>query len=1267
MDHCRKEQKKTNPRETANIFSLLTFAYVGSLFKKAFKLDLHEDDIYEVLNQHRAKKCGDLLEREWLSEKNRSKKPSVSRVMWRCYGKRYLFRGFIDFVFNTINSIIRPYVIAHFVAYFAPGQTVLTRNDAYFYGCGILVIHFVALFYNHNYMIWIQMFAIEMRTAFSSLLYRKALKLSSAGTTDTNLGNIVTLITRDVQAFVTVIFSVNDAWVSITQVLVICYLLFNKVGVVSFVGIGILISVFPFQVYISTWVTKFRLQTCQKSDERLQLSQEILSTIRIIKMYTWELFFTQKVTKARKEEMRKLVLGFYCRRVIIITGVMFLNFGFYMLIMACIWAGVSTDTTIIFYILSNFRDLRHFLAIVMPMGMGNVSEFVSSYKRLVKALKSEELVEEITQEDPKSPPFIKLKEATVKVRGHEILKGVSFQISPGLTVITGPIGCGKSTLFKTILKDIPLESGSVLTQGRISYASQDPWLFPSTIRQNILFGEPYQAKRYNEVITACALTFDLSLFEHGDETILTDRGLNLSKGQQARINLARAIYRSSDIYLLDDCLTALDASVQVYIFNECIKKFLKNKSCVLVSQNPSHIQQADYVIILEDGTVKDVGKPSEQIIREAKEVVDHGVDLQKQEKQQIKEDNSADFDNEVTDDIKLLEKDEKSTKKIYSEVKKQGSVDWRVYKQYFIYGGGFLFVLFNISMRGSTQFAVSYAERLLTKWVDKKQIVLNIEKNISTNPLSNDTLFPSLSLAKSIEQDTFRLYSVFVMLGTGMELLTTYALLEFCRRASVNLHKAMIKKIINSVMMFFDTHLIGNILNRLSQDMLSVDEYLSAVLDQCCRTIFNVGGIVFLVTLVNPSGAFIIALIFALAFLMRKMYLPAGRSLKRLEAASRSPMIGHLNATLEGVTTVRASKVQGILIEEYNRHLDLYTSASFTSMCSARAFGFFIDLICSLFIVFVVIKFLFFNKDNTAGDIGLTITQVSALSISITWCVRQFTELENYMTSLERILEYTNIKTENKEGAEINNWPSLGSISYQNVYLSYEGNTHYVLKDLNFEIKPTEKIGIVGRTGAGKSSIISTLFRLYEVQGKILIDGVDIKTLSLDFLRKHIVVIPQDPTIFSGTIRSNLDPLNEFEDKDLWNALQTVGINDSITNLEQPTNSNLLTFSSGQKQLLCLARALLRKNKIIVMDEATANMDHETDKLLHKIIKENFFDCTILTIAHRLHSVLGCDKVMVLDRGEIKEFGEPTRLLENKEGIFYNMVQQNKRNDVLVE
>ncbi|XP_074030946.1 probable multidrug resistance-associated protein lethal(2)03659 isoform X3 [Leptinotarsa decemlineata] len=1051
MDHCEKRKRKQNPRETANIFSLLTFAYTGGIFRKAYKKnDLDAEDIYEVLERCNSKKCGDKLEKLWISGATRNKPPSVYELIWQGYGRKYLLWGCAEMTWVIFKIIMEPDSVSKLVSYFNPGQTELTKFDAYYYAALILFLNIANSIFYHNYDLILLLIGFEMKAAFSSLLYRKSLKLTPESLAEVTVGNLMTLITKDVHMFATqMLFVVNDILVGTVQTCIACYLLYSKIGYLSFIGTGVFLSAIPLQVYIGKYITKLRLETGEKTDERLQVTQEVLSTIKTIKMYTWEQYFKEKIN---------------------------------------------------------------------------------------------------------------------------------------------------------------------------------------------------QARRYQDVIRVCALSYDFSLFDKGDETIVCDRGMNLSKGQQARVNLARAVYKDSEIYLLDDSLSALDPHVRDYIFKECVVKYLKDKTCILVSQTIDHIQRSNNVIVMEKGSIKEIGEDCGNRI--------HGIH---------KAASNIDLENDSNDDDtdkKIVETDV-TTREIYSEFKKKGKVDIMVYKKYIVFGGGVLLLLLNVILVGLAQGSESYSDKLLTKWVDEKQHVLDMKAAPSLNNSATFSFIDyikELKDAESQEQSTFNIYTIMMIASTILALTKTYVLLDFCRRASVNIHKAMVENVVSALMSFFDSHFIGNILNRFSRDLLNIDEPLPFALTGCFANIFSLIGIMILIATVNSIFLLYAFIVFCLLLVTGKCYLPAGRSLKRLEAITRSPMIGHLNSTIEGLTTIRSYSAQAILTEEFDKHQDLHTSAHLMSICSMRGFTFFMDALCSLFTVLVVMKFIIFDEGTSAGNVGLALTQIFTLGGTIQGGVRQWTELENLMTSAERVLEYTQIKTEPQGGRTMKQWPKNGAVEFDNVSLAYNSK-EIVLKNLTFDVAPLQKIGIVGRTGAGKSSIVSTLFRLYEIDGKVLIDDVDINTLSLKFLRGKIGIIPQDPILFSGTIRSNLDPFGDFTDRELWNVLMRVGL-DICANLDTQVAIDGSTFSSGQKQLICLARAMLRSTRLLILDEASANIDRDTEIVLEKIIEENFSKCTIFKIAHRIPSILRCDKVLVLDAGELKEFDSPLALLKNKNGLFYNMVNQ---------
>ncbi|KAF2900927.1 hypothetical protein ILUMI_05259, partial [Ignelater luminosus] len=536
---------------------------------------------------------------------------------------------------------------------------------------------------------------------------------------------------------------------------------------------------------------------------------------------------------------------------------------------------------------------------------------------------------------------------------------------------------------------------------------------------------------------------------------------------------------------------------------------------------------------------------------------------------------------------------------------------------------------------------------------------VNLEQYVDEMQMNNSTV------VEEIDRDVITyIYSAIIAATIIMALLHSVFYFVFFMRASVNLHDRIFGTISYATMRFFNANPTGRILNRFSKDMGIIDEYIPFVLSDVLEIALLAIGTIVLTGIVNPWLVLPSIGLLVLFYLLRLVYLETSRSVKRIEGITRSPIFSHMTASMHGLSAIRAFSAQRTLIHEFDTHQDLHSSAWYMFISASRAFGLWLDCICTLFISAVIISLLALNRDYYGGDVGLIVTQYLSLTGVLQWGMRQWSELENHMISVERVLEYTKVETEpvRKQISVLpKSWPDFGKIVFQNVSMRYIPNDPPVLNSLIFTIYPQEKIGIVGRTGAGKTSTIAALFQLYDIEGSIIIDDVDTTKLPLEELRSKISIIPQEPVLFSGTMRKNLDPFEEYSDDIVWNALEQVELKDVVAEIPAGLNAKVSesgsNFSIGQRQLVCLARAIIRNNKILVMDEATANVDPHTDALIQRTIRKKFANCTVITIAHRLHTIMDSDRVLVVDAGSVVEFDHPYNLLQKTDSIFYTMVQ----------
>ncbi|XP_055853123.1 probable multidrug resistance-associated protein lethal(2)03659 [Episyrphus balteatus] len=1339
MQSMKADALPQNPRERANPLSFLCFCYTLPTFWKGRKKVLDSSDLYSALKTHKSDTLGNKLCAAWdnqlLRKSKTGKEPSLLRATLAVFGLQFSLFGLVLFFIEVGLRITQPLFLGGLVTYYSVSESPDTIMTAYLYALGIIVCSALNVMFQHPYMLGTMHVGMKMRVAMCSMIYRKALRLSQNALGDTTAGQVVNLISNDVGRLDLATIFVHYLWLGPLQTIVITYLMYQQIGISSTFGVAFMLLFLPLQAYLGKKTSVLRLRTALRTDERVRLMNEIIQGIQVIKMYAWEIPFGKMVALARKKEITPIRNVSYIRG-ILLSFIMFLTrVSIFTSLVGYVLLGYVLTAKQAFMVTAYYNILRTTMTVFFPQGISQLAEALVSIKRIQKymlydetnvrdkSLDNNELDDDVTtsnqstivkghdtingngKHQEKQPMVVANGNATLSEAGVIIsnlkskwnsasteytLDDVNLRVQPGtLVAIIGPVGSGKSSLIQTILGELTPESGTVTVNGTYSYASQEPWLFTGTVRQNILFGQPMDKHRYRVVIKKCALERDLELLPHGDKTIVGERGASLSGGQKARISLARAVYRKTSIYLLDDPLSAVDTHVGRHLFDQCMRGYLRENIVVLVTHQLQFLQHADQIVIMDKGKVSAVG--SYESLRES------GLDFAKLLSDPESNENE---DGTLSRSGSRLYKRQNSESSLKSaadscvgedapmevqEVGGQGRIGLDLYKQYFRAAGGFLLFFVILMLFLVAQILASGGDYFLSYWVNKRGTPNTPEVPENIKSSNNDTFIvttpPNMivqGISKFLEEVGMDKINdaVDIYIFTGITVLTI--VITLCRsffffscamRASIYLHNAMFQGVTRATMYFFNTNPSGRILNRFSKDMGQVDEILPSVMIDVVQIFLQLIGIVVLVSLVNPVFLLPTAILGVIFYYLRVFYLKTSRDIKRMEAMTRSPVYSHLSASLSGLATIRSFGAQRILITEFDNHQDLHSSAFYLFISTNRAFGFWLDCFCVAYIAIITLSFFIFPPEN-GGNVGLAITQAIGMTGMVQWGMRQSAELENTMTAVERVVEYDTIEPEGAlesapEKKPRKEWPEDGKVVFDNLSLRYfpDPKSDSVLKNLNLEIAPCAKVGIVGRTGAGKSSLINALFRLSFNDGSVIIDQIDTNEIGLHDLRSKISIIPQEPVLFSGTMRYNLDPFDEYSDEKLWDSLDEVKLKKVVSDLPFGLQSKISeggsNFSVGQRQLVCLARAILRENKILVMDEATANVDPQTDGLIQTTIRRKFKNCTVLTIAHRLHTVMDSDKVLVMDAGRAVEFGSPYELLtESTSKVFYGMVNQ---------
>uniref|UniRef100_A0A674EM84 Multidrug resistance-associated protein 4 n=1 Tax=Salmo trutta TaxID=8032 RepID=A0A674EM84_SALTR len=1164
--------------------------WVTPLFSIGNKRRLEEDDMYQVLPDDASQVLGEELQRHWDKEVRMAAKelrmPKLTKAIVKCYGKPYAVLGIFSFTVEVIK-VIQPVFLGKLIQYFEKydPDDMDALYEAFGYAAGISLSTVALTVLQIHYYYHVLRTGMKIRVAVCHMIYKKALCLSSAAMGKTTTGQIVNLLSNDVNKFDEVTTNLHYLWIAPLQAVVVIILLWYEIGPSCLAGVAVLVLLLPLQTMFGKLFGSLRSKTSALTDNRICTMNEVVSGIRIIKMYAWEKPFSALVNDVRREEISKIMSSSYLRGLNMASFfaaskiIVFITFAVYVLL------GNTISASRVFVAVSLYGAIKITVTLFFPQAIEKVFETIISIRRIKVLSRSSVSCIAMKCNFSLSPQCLDTPS----------LQNLSLTVkSEQLVAVIGPVGSGKSSLLSAILGELPHDKGVLRVKGQLTYTSQQPWVFPGTIRSNILFGKELHPQKYEKVLRACALKRDMELLPDGDLTVIGDRGATLSGGQKARVNLARAVYQDADIYLLDDPLSAVDAEVGRHLFEQCICGILKNKPRILVTHQLQYLQAVDQILVLKEGHVVARGTYSE--------LQHSGVNF--------------------TSLLKRDEEEEPQTNNNHSVVKhafSQNSISSQNSE-----------VSHTSSMHsvkdGAEQLSVAYVlqDWWLAYWAGEQE-KLNINGTVIVQNGLNITQELDLGFYMGI-------YAGLTLASVIFGFARSLVMFNVLVKAAQSLHNRMFNSILRTPVRFFDVNPIGRILNRFSKDISQLDSMLPNTFVDFSQSILQNIGVVVVAASVMPWILIPVVPLLIIFLFLRRYFLQTSRDVKRLESTTRSPVFSHLSSSLQGLWTIRAFRAEERFQNTFDAHQDLHSESWF------------------LFL---------------AGAVGLVLSYAVTLLGNFQWTIRQSAEMENMMTSVERVVEYTELESEapwETQKRPPPEWPSQGLITFDRVSFSYSSDGPVVLKDMKAMFRPKEKVGIVGRTGAGKSSLVSALFRLAEPEGRIYIDGVLTSEIGLHDLRQKMSIIPQDPVLFTGTMRKNLDPFSQHTDEDLWNALQEVQLKSVVEELPNKMETVLAesgsNFSVGQRQLVCLARAVLRKNRILIIDEATANVDPRTDELIQKTIRDKFRECTVLTIAHRLNTIIDSDRILVLGAGMIQEFDEPYVLLQNQESALYRIVQQ---------
>lgn len=1279
------EEVPTELYQSAGLLSLASLSWLNPLLRVGRRKPLELSDMPPLPPEDSTEAVYAKFECSWndLKQKNPEETPSIFLALLKTFRFGVAVNGMFAFT-NIVTSYVGPFLINDFVEYLN-GRRRFKHEGLTL----VLVFSLAKLIENLTQRQWYygcQFLCLKVRAALTVVLYRKALRLSNIARQSHTSGEIINYMSVDVQRVIDFGWYMHQVWILPVEVTLSLGILYRVVGMAWVAALLAAILTLFLNTPLEKLQEKYQDGVMEAKDKRMKALAECLRNMRVLKLQAWEQNFLLKIEQLRQGEYNWLfkdciarALGtyvFWLSPIVISVA----TFG------ACVLFRIPLTSGRILSAIATFRVLQDALS-SFPELVSVYAQTRVSLDRIWVFLQEEEL----PTDSVIHVPVEESGDTAIEIEGGEFnwhtsstelqtLRGINLQVKRGSRVaVCGTVGSGKSSLLLSILGEIPKLDGKVKVSGTTAYVPQSAWIQTGKVVDNIRFGKPMNRSRYESIIDACALRKDLELWAFGDQTEIGERGINMSGGQKQRIQLARALYQDSDIYLLDDPFSAVDAHTGSQLFQKCILEILAAKTVVYVTHQVEFLPAADLILVFDNGSIVQAGKYEDLLqsgtnFQSLVNAHNEAIDGMEAHEQPEDEEVIQMMDAEVVNVAGSLCADgqfqkQRSLPKSNSVVRRQASKKGDEYE-----GTQRQLIEEEERETGSIGFGVYWTYAIAVCKGAPAIAVIMCQFGFMLVQLGSN--YWMAWAAPSTEGDTgkasgTRLILVYTGLSFGSSLFVlTRSVVASLAGLSIaqTYFLRMVRCIFRAPMSFFDSTPVGRILNRVSSDQSQLDLEIQYSLSSLVVVIIQLLGVVAVVSTISWRVLLFVLPVTALCLWMHRYYVVSAREVARVMGVEKSPILNHYGESIPGAATIRGFGQTQRFMDTNMQLCDNYARPCFLNFALIEWLTFRLELLCTIVFSFALMIVLLLPANAIDPSLtGLAVTYGLNLNMLIGWFIWNLCQVETKIISVERIQQYTRIESEAPLVIEDKrpppSWPSRGTVELKQLQIRYSEHSPLVLHGITCTFYGGKKIGVVGRTGSGKSTLIQALFRMVEpAGGKILVDGLDVTTIGLQDLRSRLSIIPQDPTLFEGTIRSNLDPLNEHTDIEVWEALNKSQLGDVVRakdgKLDATVGENADNWSVGQRQLVALGRAILKRTRILVLDEATASVDSATDNVIQRTLRTEFRDCTVVTIAHRIPTVVDSDRVLVLSDGRIAEFDVPVMLLENKNSLFAKLVAE---------